>query len=72
MGLWSEGVGVSEELRTLLTLVVLERLEPCESGSACEELVGELGFVVVVLVGVLVVVTGFVESEHLGGCLLGR
>lgn len=52
---------------TLLALTVLEHLEAGERSSTSEELMRELGLVVVVLVGLLVVVAGLVESEHLGG-----
>lgn len=45
--------------------MVFESLEACKSSASGEKLMGELGFVVVVLVGLLVVVAGLVESEHL-------
>lgn len=51
--------------------MIFESFEAGKGGSASEELVGEFGFVVVVFVGLLVVIAGFVETEHFDGVLGG-
>ena len=54
---------VVEVILTLLPLLVLEHLHGHERGTAGEQLVAELGLVVV-LVGLVVAVFGIVEAEH--------
>lgn len=57
--IWLEAEGTLEELRrhTFLALVVFPELETLEGGSTCNQLMRELGLIVVALVTLVVTLT---------------
>jgi hypothetical protein len=57
--------------RTLLALPVLEHLHGHEGSTASDDLVAELGFVVILLVGLVVVVLGVAWKVLDAGRLVG-